>query len=307
MAIYNEYGKLKQVILGISPEIRPPFDLPRPMRSGINKLTLLQYLFLGKIFRNRPIPGYVTAWYRRELDILSSTLIENDVKVLPLEAIKPLKEEFPGLIQMFARDPVFIIGNRVIVGNLQMQMRKKEHRGYGAIIKQLEDNGYEIFKMPPNPGLFLEGGDVIVDQPYVYVGINTYASNLEGLRWLQNVLKNEFEVIPVPLCNPAIQHLDCCMTIIGKNRGIIHRESIKNLPDHFKSFDFIEVDSETRKQLGTNVLVIDPKSIIVQKRHHKLIDELNKRGYEVHALNFTMHARTHGAFRCATCPVDRDF
>jgi len=127
-----------------------------------------------------------------------------------------------------------------------------------------------------------------------------------GINWLQDILKNEFEVIPIEIKDKSIMHLDFSMTLIGNNRGIIHKDSLGILPRNFKYFDFIEVESTPRKQLGANVFVIDPDTIVVQKRHKKLISDLENRGYKVYALNFSSNARIGGAFRCTTCPIDRE-
>jgi glycine amidinotransferase len=305
MAIYNEFDQLKQVILGISPKIYAAYDLPKEMIDGLDIFTILQDKLLSSLFKNRPIPNFLTSIMINELEDFNTVLKINNVDVLRLESIIPMENEYPGLIQMFARDPVFIIGNKVVIGNMAIKMRKKEYRGYEHIFQYLEKNGYEIFKMPDNDKFILEGGDVIVNHPYVYVGIDTYISTLEGSKWLQTILKNEFEVIPVEIKDKTIMHLDCCMTIIGKNRGIIHRDSLKKFPQHFEQYEFIEVDSKSREQLGTNVFVINPETIVVQKRHKKLINNLEEKGYKVYPINFTMHAKTHGAFRCATCPIDR--
>jgi N-dimethylarginine dimethylaminohydrolase len=306
MAIFNEYGKLKQVILGISPRLYLAFDFPKKMIDGLDLLTFLQYKLPSVIFKNRPLPNRPTSMIIKELETFNNILKEQNVNVHRLEPIIPMENEHPGLMQMYARDPVFIIGKKVIVGNMAIKMRMKEYRGYELIFKYLEKNGYEIIKMPKDDKKILEGGDVIVDHPYVYVGFGNYISTLEGVQWLQSILKNEFEVIPIEFKDKSIMHLDCCITIIGKNRGIIHRDSIKILPQHFENYDFIEVDSKSRKQLGTNVFVIDPETIVVQKRHTKLICDLKIRGYKVYTINFNMHARIGGAFRCTTCPLDRE-
>lgn len=306
MAIYNEYGKIKQVILGISTRIFPDFDFPEEMIKGFNLLTKLQFKLPSVIFKNRPLPRPPTSMISKELEAFNDVLKKQNINIHRLEPIVPMEDEHPGLLQMYARDPVFTIGNKVIIGNMSLKMRKKEYRGYKHILEKLESSSFEIIKMPTEDQLLLEGGDVIVDHPYVYVGFGTYISTLQGIKWLQNILKNEFEVIPIEIKDKSIMHLDCCMTIIGKNRGIIHRDSLKALPHHFENYDFIQIDSRYRKQLGTNVFVIDPETIVVQERHKTLIDELKTRGYKVYPVNFSLHASIGGAFRCATCPLDRE-
>jgi N-dimethylarginine dimethylaminohydrolase len=307
MSIYNEYGKIKQVILGISPILYPSSDLPKTMIDKLDFYTTLQLKLSSILFKNRPLTNPATQIIIDELEDFNSVLKNHKIDILRLEPIVPLENEHPGLMQMYARDPVFIIGKKAIVANMAIKMRMKEYRGYDHILKSLEKNGFEIIKMPKDDRFILEGGDVIVDHPYVYAGHGTYISTLEGINWLQNILKNEFEVIPIEIKDKSIMHLDCSMTIIGKNRGIIHKDSLGILPRNFEYFDFIEVKSTPRKQLGANVFVINPDTIVVQKRHKKLISDLETRGYEVYPLNFSSNARIGGAFRCTTCPIDREY
>ncbi|MBI3451316.1 MAG: hypothetical protein HY057_00460 [Rhodospirillales bacterium] len=206
---------------------------------------------------------------------------------------------------MFARDPIFVVGDTLVVGRLQMELRQKEIRGLHWIIAKAKRQGTKVAQLN-DPAAFLEGGDVIVDWPRVYVGIGKYASNRQGAAWLQGVLGSEAEVIPVALSDPGILHLDCCMTLIGPRRGIIHRPSLRHpLPAPLGEYDFIEIDGRTRRELGSNVLVLDPGAIALQARHAALAAALAQKRYEVIPLGFTFHAGLGGAFRCATAPLRR--
>lgn len=307
MSIYNEYAKLKEVILGISPKIFMQSELPSPMEAGLSWMEKLSNKIGYAIYKNKSIPESISRKYKNELEELNKALIANGVKVHRLESIEPMPKEPEGLIQMFARDPAMTIGKNFIIGNLQIPMRKKEYRGYSQLTPHIEAKGLTVTRIDLNTDIFLEGGDVIVDYPYVFVGINTYATNLAGLKWLENALTNDFQVIPVFIDDPTIMHLDCCLTIIGPKLAVINKESLKQpLPYPLNEYQFIEVDSKARKELGTNVLVIDPRTIIVQARHLDLQNKLKEKGFKVIPIDFTNHAKTHGAFRCATCPIIRE-
>jgi len=52
---------------------------------------------------------------------------------------------------------------------------------------------------PPSPhyredDLFLEGGDILLDERDVYVGFSGCGSSLSGIDWLQQYLGNEYKV-----------------------------------------------------------------------------------------------------------------
>ena len=49
MPIFNEYGKIKQVILGISTRIYPDYDFPEEMIEGFSLLTKIQFKILSII------------------------------------------------------------------------------------------------------------------------------------------------------------------------------------------------------------------------------------------------------------------
>jgi len=306
MSVYNEYSKLNEVILGISPKIFMQKELPSEMEAGMSWTDKLSNKIGYAIFNKKPLPKSISKKYENELEELRKALIEHGVKVNRLNSIELMPNEPDGLIQMFARDPAMTVGKHFVFGNLQIPMRKKEHRGYQILIPLIEANGLEVSAIDLDTNKFLEGGDLIVDYPYVFVGINTYATNQAGLKWFESVLGDEFKVVPVYINNPTIMHLDCCLTIIEPKLAVINKESLKQpLPYPLNEYEFIEVDAKTRKELGTNVLVIDPKTIIVQARHITLQDKLKGKGFKVIPIDFTNHANTHGAFRCVTCPLSR--
>ena len=306
MRVYNEYSKLNEVILGISQKIFMQGELPAEMEAGMAWIDKLTNTIGHTIYNKRALPQSISNKYQIELEELYKVLVDYGVKVHRVEAIEPLADEPEGLIQMFARDPAMTIGNHFLFGNLLIPMRKKEHRGYNGLLPVLRDNGLKVSSIDLNSNVFLEGGDVIVDYPYVFVGINTYATNMSGLNWLERQLGEEFKVVAVYINDPTIMHLDCCMTIIGPKMAIINTESLKQpLPFPLNEYEFIEVDSKSRKELGTNVLVIDLKTIVVQERHKELQSKLREKGFKVITIDFTNHANTHGAFRCVTCPLSR--
>lgn len=304
--IYNEYDPLKTVVLGIANELYFPDMHPIETEAESYWWKKLLNNSVYRLFERKKVPYFITKKYQKELENFEKVLLSQGVQILRLDEVHPKKDEPAGLGQMYARDAVFCVGETMYDGKFQIDMRDKERRGYEIIFQQY-DNGKNLVKMDQTVSEFLEGGDVMVDYPYVYVGIGKYASNIEGANWLQKKLGDEFKVVPVHLTNEGILHLDCCMTIIGKKQGIIHRPSLQQpLPYPLNDYDFIEVNEKVRHEMGTNVFVIGPKKIVIQERHKQLGEELKKRGFHVFPVDFTWHARLDGAFRCTTCPIERE-
>lgn len=304
--VENEYGQLKTVILGVAPSLYFPgtHDIESEDESAWWKKGITRLIY--PLFSGRAVPRFLVRKYQRELEGLRDALTSRGVQVLRLDEVRVQLEEPPGLGQMYARDSVLCVNETMIAANLQIDMRNKEMRGYRSILNKISAAGAKIETISPSSDIYLEGGDVIVDLPYVYVGIGKYASNMKGAQWLQQRLGSEIMVVPIRLANDGILHLDCCMTLIGEKQGIIHRESLQSpLPYPLNTYDFIEVDQKTRVEMGTNILMVGPKQIIVQKRHISLQQQLKERDFAVIPLDFTWHARLDGAFRCATCPIYR--
>lgn len=303
--VKNEYSTLKKVILGNANELYFPdtHEIELETEAATWKQYLTKYVY--KMLRRKKVPFLITNRFQKELANLKQVLEKHEIEVSTVESVVPTLEEEAGLGQMYARDSVMCVDDKLIKGQLQIEMRRKELRGYNKIIQSL-DNKQNILSIPMNKAAYLEGGDVIVDYPNIYVGIGKYASNIKGYEWLKKQVSSDWTVIPIYLKNDGILHLDCCMTIIGPKTAIIHKESLQDkLPSQMDDFDFIEIDSKTRHQMGGNVLVIAPKKVIIQKRHKQLQLELEQRGFTVIPITFTWHALLDGAFRCATCPVER--
>lgn len=129
----------------------------------------------------RRVPAWITRKFAAELDALLKVLLERGVTAHRPTAVKPLPGEPAGLGQMFSRDPIMVVGERIIDGQLQIAMRRKERRGLDELLNRLKQNGAWVSPVPPE-GAFLEGGDVIVDLPYVYVGISRYGNQHKALK-----------------------------------------------------------------------------------------------------------------------------
>lgn len=306
ISVHNEWSRLEEVVLGIAPELYFPAIHPIELESMNPWWQRASAVMLHTIAKGCRVPVWITQKYVAELEALRKVLLEHGVTVQRPVPVALLAEEPLGLGQMFARDPIMTIGDTLISGQLQIEMRRKERRGLSLLLGELADKGSRVISLTSD-NIFLEGGDVIVDLPYVYVGVGKYGSNLKGVEWLQSQFGTAVTVVPIPLTVSGILHLDCCMTLIGSRLGIIHRESLVNpLPPPLNAYEFIEVDARTRQELGTNVLVLDPKTIVVQSRHVQLQQNLRERGFRVIPLDFSWHARLGGAFRCATAPIRRN-
>ena len=304
MNIQNEYDTLKKVMVGNCTNLIVPQSLPDDLKG--EKTSLLNKLFFN-LYKGKKAPRWLVKALNEEQNDFINVLKKYDVEIIRPEIVEPLPDEEIGLGQMYVRDPAFIVGDNLFFGKLFSPERRKETRGFVDFEGNIKSN--KIFKLDNKTELitaFIEGGDVIVDYPYVFIGVSNIATNLEGIKWLQLKLGEKYKIIPLEFTDKSILHLDCIITIIGNNKGIIHKNSLKSpLPYPLNEYDFIEVDNKTRKELGTNVFVINPTTVIVQKRHKKLQNDLLSKGYKVEIVKFNSHSDLGGAFRCVTFPILR--
>ncbi|WP_273712712.1 dimethylarginine dimethylaminohydrolase family protein [Leuconostoc mesenteroides] len=312
--VYNEYDPLKEVIIGDATKLYFPdtHEIEQEEHTAKWKQFMTKHIYT--LLRGKKVPSFLAKKFQRELAEFQRILETHGVKVHHVDSVTPTKLDPYGMGQMYVRDSAMSVGEHFIEGNVQIEMRKIERRGYQRIVAAINDKN-QVHTLNQKDKIYLEGGDVIVNYPYVFVGIGKYASNEAGAKWLQSILDKDYEneivdkpwkVVPVYLNDDAILHLDCCMTIIGPKTAIIHKPVLKDLPKELVDYKFIDIDAKTRKEMGGNVLVIGPKKVIVQKRHTALQEALKNEGYTVIPIVFTWHSLLDGALRCASCPLVRE-
>ena len=307
VSVFNEWSRIEEVILGIaSPIYFPP---PRTIISPCGSPWWLRLIdkAIGLFLVGRRIPAWINKGFQDEIAGLHRILQAQRIHILRPAPITPLCSEEPGLSQVFARDPIIAIGNTVIIGRQKLVTLRKEIRGFEPILQSLKEYGVAILQVPTVPeDIFLEGGDVLVDDPYVFVGVGNLASNTKGAEWLQGALGTRFKVVPVRINQPGIFHLDTCMTLIGPQLGIICRSALAQpLPAPLNEYEFIEVNETVRSQIGTNVLVLNPEIVILQARHDILKSALQRKCFRTILIPFRWHGLAGGAFRCVTHPLRR--
>jgi N-dimethylarginine dimethylaminohydrolase len=307
VSVNNEWSTLREVVLGIASRLYWPDPGTVFLKETSPWCMVLIGRIGGALLAGRPMPRWTGALLAPELRELEMVLARHDVVVHRPDPIRPHPGEPAGLSQVFARDPVIVVGDTVILAAQKLPMLRKEIRGFGRLLDRIRAAGARVVRVPAEAeDTFIEGGDVLVDLPYVFVGVGELASNLNGARWLQEQLGPKVHVVAVPIVKRGVFHLDTCLTLIGPRTGIVCREALADpLPPPLCEYDLIAVDERTRAGLGTNVLMLDSRTVIAQRRHRRLLARLRARGFRTVALDFGWHALGGGAFRCATHPLRR--
>lgn len=220
-------------------------------------------------------------------------LQENNVDVILL----PYHKKYPE--QVFTRDVGFTLGQTIFVAKMATEVRSGEEN----ILKQwLEDEEISYYNLIEER---IEGGDVVIDQNTIYVGLSNRTDE-KAVEQLQRLLNN-FKIIPIPFKEKYL-HLDCIFNIVSPEVALIYKNALTQKEINFFAarYDLIEVSEEEQFQLGTNVLSIGNKRILSLPVNINVNKQLRNRGFQVIEVDITEIIKSGGSFRCCTLPILRE-
>lgn len=103
-------------------------------------------------------------------------------------------------LQLYTRDPILVIGNKVIITNLKSPARRMEQRALESILLDINKNyEAELIYMPENKeefatdNIYLEGGDVLLNGYDIYVGNSGNATMHQELNGFETLLDQRTE------------------------------------------------------------------------------------------------------------------
>lgn len=278
--VNDEYSKLKSVVVSSA-------DYFDSSNLAINNETIRHYAENGGV----PTKEAILEEQRYFWDVLKKL----GVKLLIADQVDGAKG------QMFTRDLAFVIGDKFFISSMKKENRRLAINGWNNIINQIDQD--KIIKVPNN--IYLEGGDIIVDNKTIYVGISE-RTTMDAIEFLKNILGKKYSVIPLKL-KPKFLHLDVVFTIINSNLGLIYKDGLES--DSLRLLDKytkIEVTEQEQFELATNVFVVDPQTIIINSEHKRIEENLKKYNLNVIPIDLKDTAKDGGAFRCTTCPIERE-
>ncbi|WP_422033202.1 dimethylarginine dimethylaminohydrolase family protein [Roseovarius sp.] len=208
--------------------------------------------------------------------------------------------------QTCPRDIGFVIGDTFVTAAMRNASRAEEIRGLDRLLASFTGPRLSV-----PPGITLEGGDVIVAGPDIFVGVGQ-RSDPEGAAFLRREFGDIYSIHPVPT-RPLSQgedvlHLDCAFQPLGLGHALIYPTGLDTIPAAMRHhYDWIEVTRDEAAALSTNVLSLAPDHLVA--RDHPACARVNAAlraaGYRVDELPFNAVPSTGGAFRCATLPLAR--
>lgn len=285
---YNETDPLQKVIIGRYQEYRE-------VEQYVEKVNSTQQKGLPEIPQ-----------LKEEYEALAEILTNRGIEVLEPNYVGKFVYD-----QLTPRDLGVTIGDKFVLCNMKNRSRRYEASGIFEHILSMKGEEPNIL-LPPQPNMLLEGGDIIVDHGYIFVGLSN-RTNSAAVHFLRDKFGASYRVVPVPCKSSSedgnnILHLDCAFNPVGKKCALIYPEGLKNIPDEIKNtYTLIEVSDQAQKALATNILSLDPETVISRK--HPACASVNKSledaGLQVLTLSFDGAPATGGSFRCCTLPLVR--
>ncbi len=311
--VHHEWGRLRAAIVGSAPSVdfvvfhEDSQRWLQPAAAAFCRAHAGQRLIDVDAERARRVETQVEG--------LARLLADQGVTVYRPERLDGAERQFQAPhgegSQLFARDPVIIVGDHAIESSLRLQCRQRERFGLRPIVQRAAAQGARWSGVPlGSPGAvdgpFLEGGDVLLNGLEIYVGMSGCASDLAGVDWLQALLGPAYRVIPVALRSNVL-HLDWALGLVRPGL-LIHcpDKLIDGLPMSLRDWDKIALSTTEAEQLQANILVIEESRVVIEARSHRVIEELRKRQVEVIPLPFDAPAFFGGGLRSAYHPLLRE-
>lgn len=291
----TEWGELKRVVVGHGRDM----GTPAAVETAFDPTS---YCHL----KRGDYPSH--AEVELQLDGLASALAEHGVEVL-----RPIDQ--PGLEQVFARDVGMVIENRFI-RSAMIEDRAEEWAGIAPLL-----DGQPVHNLPT--GVRMEGGDVLLLGDAIAVGVTrqpeleslkTARTHARALGFLSDTFPDK-EVIGLELHKhdrdplKCALHLDCAFMPLGKGEAIVCRDAFldpQQLEGLLSRFSHIlEISLQEAALLQSNLLHLNPETLLIDPRFSRIGDVLRHRGYRLVEVPMHNVGKMGGLFRCTTLPLLR--
>lgn len=246
-----------------------------------------------------------------------NSLVEK-LESLGVEVLRP--DVLDATNQVFTRDIGFVIDDQFILPNV-IEDRASEVKAINALLDRIPSSN--IIMMPS--GCYAEGGDVIVHERYVFVGLSNEATfnkyktartNEAGLDYLQDEFPaydfKGFELLKSDVDpRKGSLHLDCAFQPLG-DALLLAPHLFKNAADviwiesHFGTDNIFYCTDDEAYDLHTNVFSIGPKEVLISAAAGRLKNWLEERSYTVHTITYDEIVKMGGLLRCSTMPLERE-
>jgi scyllo-inosamine-4-phosphate amidinotransferase 1 len=297
----NEWDPLKEVVVGRADFANWPTDDPVFANES------LKTTWTETAVPSGPVPNWIIDEANQDLDILADTIEQYGAIVHRPKAMN--FQKLGGMYNYCPRDRLIVYGNTIVDPAMMYPCRDME-------IEALDDVVYRadtVHRMPRNDDYIMDAANVLrLNNTMLY--LESASGNRRAAQWL----RTKFPDVNIEVCNfYSGVHIDS--TIVPLREGLVmvnaSRVNMDNLPRVFDSWEVVWIDDVLEqgfyqypyasKWIALNMLVLDPRTAIVDKNQLKLIKILESYNFTVIPLELR-HSRTlGGGFHCVTLDLVR--
>lgn len=299
---YNEWDPLKEIVVGTATHANWPVN--DPVFSQESRKTLWKETPVP----SGPVPQWIIDEANEDLQTLADTLTQLGVTVHRPSDMN--FQEQDGMYNYCPRDRLIVAGDTVVDTAMMYPCRDREIQALYDVVNSARD-----FKtMPRDRRMVLDAANVCrLGKTWLY--LISDSGNEIALAWL----RQQFPDIEIEACNfYAGVHIDS--TIVPLREGLVllngARVNEDNCPRVFKKWDKIYVNNVVEqgfynypyasKWIAMNMLVVDPKTVIIDRQQVELMRKLEQWGITCIPLELR-HSRTlGGGFHCVTLDLYRE-
>jgi N-dimethylarginine dimethylaminohydrolase len=334
---HTEWGKLKEVILGIADNARIPLiknkDIHCVDYANYDDVTSLPGGYYYELCIEET---------KQDLNVFAKQLESAGVKVhrpdkTPTHLMHgTYKWRTDSYYNYCPRDSAIIIGDTIIETPMPLRARYFETFALRSIFKNYSKNGSRWISAP-KPELLDELYDrsdlsqptltefepafdaaniVKCGKDLIYLKSNS--GNRWGGEWLQTVLGEKYNVHIVDNVY-AYVHLDTSIMPLAPGVVLLNPDRVNenNLPNFFKNWkkiysvppvgtDYSEHWAPASQWIGMNVVSLDEKTVIVEQNQKPLMKQLESNGFDIMPVKLR-HSRTlSGGPHCVTLDTVRE-
>ena len=301
ISTYNEWDPLREVVVGTATNANWPSTDPVFAQEQFKTTWTETPVPAG------PVPDWIVDEANEDLDTLANTLSDLGVVVH-----RPTDIDFVsrgGMYNYCPRDRLLVYGDTVVDVPMMYPCRDMELEALSVV----RDRAGRFLTMPRDRGIVLDAANILrLNDDWLF--LNSASGNHEALEWLSDT----FLDVCIRSCNfYAGVHIDS--TIVPLREGLVmlnaSRVTEQNCPDVFRKWDKIWIDDVVAqdfykypyasKWIALNMLVVDPRTVIVDRNQPDLIYRLEQWDFTVIPLELR-HSRTlGGGFHCVTLDLVR--
>ena len=299
----NEWDPLEKIIVGLATHANWPMTDPVFAEEARNSLWTETPAPSG------PVPQWIIDEANQELDILAKTLSEYGAIVY-----RPKEMDFvenKGLYNYCPRDRMLVAGDTLVDCNMMYPCRNQESKNYIRLMAEARN----IFTMPRDAGMILDAANICrLGDTWLF--LESSSGNRVAYDWLCY----KFPQINIELCNfYSGVHIDSTITPLREGLVMLNASRVteENCPQALKNWEKIWVTDDmivaqnfyqypyASKWIAMNMLVLDPKTVIIDAAQTQLINILKSKGIDSIPLTLS-HSRTlGGGFHCVTLDTRR--